>query len=146
VLRKPLSRLRWTRYWLKGLQSLFTGPLLMCRQCGAIHDQQGDLLAAGALATGVERRIDVYRRDMAYLRDAFGGVIIAAELVVVWMVAGPESFEAAQLLGAAGVGVGAAVPFAYFWRRARLAKRELRRLAEARRTGHVLQDPLDQQD
>jgi hypothetical protein len=80
---------------------------------------------------------------MAYLRDAFGGVIVAAELVVIWMIAGSEPVEIAQVLGAAAVGIGAAAPFTFFWRRARLARKELKRLSRARRDGHVLPDPLE---
>ncbi|HEX9692276.1 MAG TPA: hypothetical protein VGA22_09280 [Gemmatimonadales bacterium] len=143
ALRDPLRRLRWTRYWLKGFKSLFTGPMAVCGQCGAIFDQQGALVADGALATEVERRIELYRKDMAYLRDAFGGVIVAAELVVIWMIAGSEPVEIAQVLGAAAVGIGAAAPFTFFWRRARLARKELKRLSRARRDGHVLPDPLE---
>ncbi|MCH8948217.1 MAG: hypothetical protein IH789_11425, partial [Acidobacteria bacterium] len=62
--------------------------------------------------TDVERGLDQYRKDMAYLRDSFGGVIIASELVVVWLIAGPESYRLAQvvLAGAVGAKVGVINP------------------------------------
>jgi hypothetical protein len=103
ILRKPVRRLRWTRYWGLGWRSLFTGPLSVCPQCGAMYATDGTLLAAGAIETDAERRLNVYRRDMAYLRDSFGGVFIAAGVAVAWLAAGAESFELAKVLVAARV-------------------------------------------
>jgi hypothetical protein len=104
ILRKPVRRLRWTRYWGLGWRSLFTGPLSVCPQCGAMYATDGTLLAAGAIETDTERRLNAYRRDMAYLRDSFGGVFIAAGVAVAWLAAGAESFELAKVVGAARVG------------------------------------------
>jgi hypothetical protein len=96
-------------------------------------------MAAGAIQTDVERRLDGYRRDMAYLRDAFGGVVVAGEIAALWLALGPSGSGAAEVLVAASVGVGAVVPFSYFWRKALSAKRDLKRLREARRQGLILE-------
>lgn len=132
-LMRPLSRLRWSRYWWKGFKSLFTGPLWICNYCGAMYANDGSLLAAGAVATDAERRLDTYRRDMATLRDAFAGIIIAAELVAVWLIGGAESVAVSQLVATVTVGAAAVVPFAYFARKAHVAKRDLKQLRAARR-------------
>ena len=137
ILRHPLRRLRWTQYWWKGVVSLFTGPLRVCPQCGAIYSGDGDLLGVGAVMTDVETDLDQYRKDMAHLRDSFGGVIIASELVAVWLVAGPVSFHLAQVILAGAVGVGSFIPFAYFASKARHARRDLKQLTKARRSGYI---------
>ncbi|NIN12431.1 MAG: hypothetical protein GTO05_07155 [Gemmatimonadales bacterium] len=136
-----MRRLRWTRYWWRGVTSLFTGQLRICPQCGAMYSGEGELLAAGAIETDAERRLSVYRKDMAYLRDAFGAVFIAAEFVVIWLIAGTESMELAKVVAAASVGAGSLVPFFYFGRKARLAKRDLKQLRGARQRGQILQPP-----
>lgn len=109
----------------------------MCGHCGAIHATDGSLVASGAIATDAERRLDAYRRDMARLRDAFAGVVLVAEVVVAWLVFGPEGASAVQLAVAAAMGGGAVAPFLYFARRARLARKDLKRLQRLRR-GTVL--------
>jgi hypothetical protein len=136
VLRHPIRRLGWTRYWWQGVASYFTGQLRVCSRCGAVYNPDGDLLAAGAVATDTERRLDTYRRDMAYLRDAFGAVIIAAEVAVIWLAAG-QSVALVEAILAGVVGVGSFVPFVFFGRKARLAKRELKRLKEGRLRGEI---------
>jgi hypothetical protein len=141
ILRKPVRRLRWSRYWWQGVRSLFTGQLRVCNQCGAIYSNEGELVAAGAIETDTEQTLDVYRKDMAYLRDSFGGVIIAAELVALWLALGPEGASLAKVIIAGSVGAGALVPFLYFGRRARLAKRDLKQLGRARRSGQILGSP-----
>ena len=137
VLRRPLKRLRWTRYWWKGFVSLFTGPLRTCSQCGAIYANDGSLLAEGAVATEAEQKLDLYRKDMAYLRDSFGGVVIAAELVAVWLIAGPGAILGPEVAISVAVGVGALFPYMYFGRKARLAKKDLKELTAARRSGTI---------
>lgn len=137
LLRKPVRELRWSRHWLVGVQSLFTGPLRACVQCGAMYSNEGQLVAAGAIQTETERRLDVYRKDMAYLRDAFGGVVIAAEAVALWLAFGTGAVDIAKVVLAAGFGGAMFVPFGYFARKARLARRDLKRLREARRSGEL---------
>jgi hypothetical protein len=144
MLRKPVRRLRWTRYWGLGWRSLFTGPLSVCPQCGAMYSTDGTLLAAGAIETDAERRLNVYRRDMAYLRDSFGGVFVAAGVAVAWLVGGAESLELAKVVVAGGAGGLALVPFFYFGRKARLARKDLRQLRQARQSGSILKEPGQQ--
>lgn len=137
LLRQPVTRLRWTRYWWEGIKSFLTGPLSICRRCGAIYSSDGVLLAAGAVATETERQLNVYRKDMAHLRDAFAAVVIAAEIVVLWLVLGPEPVELAKVVLGGGVGLASLLPFWYFGRRASLARRDLKALREARRGGAI---------
>ena len=73
------------------------------------------------------------------LRDAFGGVVIAAECVALWMALGTASAEAAQVIVAASFGGAMFLPFTYFARKARLARRDLKKLRQARRSGEILQ-------
>jgi hypothetical protein len=138
-LAKPVRRLRWTRYWWRGVKSLFTGQMKMCSQCGAMYSSEGELLAAGAIETGAEHRLNIYRKDMAYLRDSFAGIFVAAELAVIWLVAGADSLELTKAIAAGSVGAVSLVPFFYFHRKARLAKRDLKRLRSARQEGRILQ-------
>lgn len=137
ILRRPVQRLRWSGYWLEGLKSLWTGPLSICAHCGAIYSSDGALLAAGAVETEAERRLNLYRKDMAHVRDAFAAVVIAAEIVVIWMLMGPEPAGLVKVLLGSGIGIGSLVPFWFFGRRARLAKRDLKALREARRRGAI---------
>ncbi len=136
-LRHPVRRLSWTRYWWQGIRSYFTGQLRICTRCGAMYTGAGELLAAGAVETDAERRLNTYRKDMAALRDGFAAVVIAAELAVVWLAGGTEVFELSKVLLAGGVGLGALGPFAFFARKAQLAKRDLKRLRTARRSGAI---------
>jgi hypothetical protein len=112
-------------------------PLRLCPACGAIHTWEGELLAAGAIETADELRLKAYRSDMARLRDGFGGVVIAAELAVIWMSAGTMTFPMIAPILAIATGAAALFPFAYFSRRAREAKFELRRLRAARLKGEL---------
>ncbi len=141
TLHHPVRRLRWTRYWWRGWVSLFTGPMYTCPQCGAMHSSQGQLIAAGAVQTAAEQQLDQYRRDMAYVRDSFAGVIIAAELVAVWLLAGPVSATVTQIVASAAVGVAAIVPYAYFSRKAHRARRDLKKLRQARRAAALPEGP-----
>ncbi len=72
---------------------------------------------------------------MARLRDSFGGVVIAAELAVIWMSAGAATFPVLAPVLAIAAGGAALFPFAYFGRKARQAKQDLKRLREARIKG-----------
>ena len=111
----------------------------MCPQCGAMYSTKGELLAAGAIETDAEHRLNIYRRDMAYLRDSFAGIFVAAELAVIWLVAGADSLELTKAVAAGSVGAVSLVPFFYFHRKARLAKRDLKLLRSARQEGRILQ-------
>lgn len=135
TVRRPLRRLRWTRYWWEGLKSLFTGPLAICGRCGAMYASDGTLLAAGAVETETEYRLSVYRRDMAYIRDAFGAVTVASAIVVAWLIVGPESVALTKVVLGVAVGAAALAPFTYFARRAHLAGKQLKAMREARRRG-----------
>jgi len=141
ILRRPVRELRWSRHWMQGVRSLFTGPLKVCHQCGAVYSPEGELVAAGAVETGTEHRLDVYRKDMANLRNAFGGVVIAAGALATWLAAGPQAYHLGQVIAVGSVGVAALVPFVFFDRKARLAKRDLKRLRKARRSGQILTPP-----
>lgn len=137
VLRKPVRRLRWTRYWWQGVKSLFGRPLQHCAHCGAVYSADGDLVAAGAIETDAERRLNVYRRDMAAIRDSFAGVVVGAELLVVYLLSGPEGATLTKVVLASGVGAGALVSHLYFGHKARLAKRDLKQMRAARRSGKI---------
>lgn len=112
-------------------------PLRLCPACGAIHTWEGELLAAGAAETADELRLKAYRSDMVRLRDGFGGVVIAAELAVIWMSASTTAFPAIAPILAIATGGLALFPFAYFSRKAREAKLEVKRLREARVKGQL---------
>lgn len=137
ILRSPLRRLWGTRYWWHGVQSLLAKPLRLCPACGAIHTWEGELLAAGVAETTDELRLKAYRSDMARLRDGFGGVVIAAELAVIWMSAGTMAFPVIAPVLAIATGGLALFPFAYFSRKAREARSELKRLRAARMKGQL---------
>jgi hypothetical protein len=138
ILSKPVRRLRWSRYWWDGMKSLLTGPMKQCGQCGAIYSNEGQLVAAGAIETEAEQRLNLYRKDMAFLRDSFAGISVAAGVAVWWLLSGGESLELARAIVAGSVGGAALVPFFYFGRKARLARRDLKQLRQARRSGHIL--------
>jgi hypothetical protein len=125
---------------LEGAKSLLTGPLKMCGQCGAIYSEDGSLVAAGAIETDAERKLDTYRKDMAYLRDAFGGVVVAAEAVALWLAFGTAAPELAKVIFSASLGGAMLFPFSYFARKARLARKDLKRLRQARRSGQILKN------
>jgi len=137
ILRHPVRRLRWTRHWGKGIASLFSRPLRACNHCGAMYSGDGDLLAAGALQTVPEQQLDQYRRDMAHLRDSFGGVFVAAELAAVWMMAGAQTANLAGAILAGSIGAAALLPFGFFHGKARRARRELKKMKEARLQGYI---------
>lgn len=126
VLRKPVQRLSWTRHWFKGFASLFTRPLRVCPKCGAMYSGDGELLAVGAVQTEPEQRLDGYRRDMAYMRDSFGGVIVASGLAGTWLLVGAESANVAGAIIAASIGLASIVPFGFFGSRVRRARKELK--------------------
>ena len=137
ILRHPVRRLWGTGYWWHGIRSLLARPLRVCPACGAIHTWEGELLAAGAAETADELRLKAYRSDMVRLRDGFGGVVVGAELAVIWMSAGTMSFPVlAPILAIATAGL-ALFPFVYFSRKAKEAKFELKRLREARLKGRL---------
>jgi hypothetical protein len=102
-----------------------------------MYTGEGELLAAGAVETEAERRINTYRKDMAYVRDGFGAVIVAAELAMIWLIAGAETFELTKVVLSGGIGVVALGPFVYFAGKARLAKRDLKQLKQARISGAI---------
>ncbi len=137
LLRRPLKRLRWSGHWWKGVASLFGRPLRACNQCGAIYSEEGDLLAVGAIQTNVEQTLDVYRRDMAYIRDSFGGVILAAALAATWLLASSGATNVTAGIIAVAVGAAAFVPFGFFVGKARLARKQLRRMKETRLKGQI---------
>lgn len=137
VLRKPVRRLRWTRYWWEGFKSLFGRPLRHCSYCGAIYSADGNLVAAGAIETEAERRLNVYRRDMSAIRDSFAGVVIGAQLLVIYFLAGAEGATVTKIVLAGGVATGALASHLYFGRKARLARRDLKRMRAARRSGQI---------
>jgi len=137
ILTKPVRRLSWTHHWWTGFSSLFGRPLRVCTSCGAIYSEEGGLLAAGAVQTEAEQKLDLYRRDMSYLRDSFGGVIVAAELAALWLVAGAESANPLGALLAASIGVVSFAPFGYFALKARRARKDLKLLKTARVKGQL---------
>jgi hypothetical protein len=132
ILRHPVRRLWGSGYWWQGIQSLLGRPLRVCPACGAIHTWEGELLAAGAAETADELRLKGYRSDMVRLRDGFAGVVIAAEVATIWMSAGTMSFPVLAPVLAIATGGLALFPFAYFSRKAKEAKSELKRLRDAR--------------
>jgi hypothetical protein len=137
MLLHPVRRLRWTRHWLKGIASLFTRALRICPQCGAMYSGDGELMAMGAVQTETEKTLDTFRRDMAHLRDSFGGVIVAGELAAVWLLAGLETANVAAAVLAASIGAGAVIPFALFGSKAREARKRLKRMKQERLRGQV---------
>ena len=137
ILRRPLRRLRWSRYWFKGFASFFGRPLRVCPNCGAMYSGEGELLAAGAVQTEEEVRLDLYRRDMAYLRDSFGGVIVASAIAALWLFFGAESVNVAAGILAASLGAATFVPFGFFGGKARTARKQLKEMKAVRIKGHI---------
>jgi hypothetical protein len=137
VLQHPLRRLRRTGFWWRGVKSLLGRPLKVCPRCGAIYTWEGELLGAGAAETAEELRLKTYRTDMARLRDSFGAVVVAAEIAVIWMSAGTTSFPTIAPILAIATGGAALFPFAYFSHKVRGARRDLKRLREARMKGRL---------
>lgn len=138
VLRHPLRRLRWTRYWWHGLASLVSQPLKVCATCGNIYTFSGRFVAAGVAETAAEMKAQGFRDDMANLRDGFATVVIASQIALVWTLAGPGSFEPTVSVLSAVVGGAALLPFVYFAKKTRQAKKELKRLRMARQQGELL--------
>ncbi len=134
ILTRPIKRLRWTRHLWQGVASLFRGPLRICNSCGAMYSERGELLAAGAVQTEFEQTLDKYRKDMSYVRDSFGGVVVASEMAVIWLIAGAPANVGGAVLAAA-IGVVALAPFGFFWRKVQLAKQDLRQLKKTRTRG-----------
>jgi len=93
--------------------------------------------------TADELRLSAYRSDMARLRDAFGGVVVAAELAVIWMSAGTTTFPVLAPILAIGAAGAALYPFAYFGQKARQAKKDLKRLRDARVKGELSPPQMD---
>jgi hypothetical protein len=137
ILRRPLRRLRWTRYWWRGLASLVSQPLRVCTKCGSIYTHQGVLVAAGAAETDPELRLRGFKDDMAHLRDGFATLVLLGEVGAVWtlMSAGSYDPRLTVLLGAIG-GVSL-VPVVFFARKASKAKRELKSMKRARLKGNT---------
>jgi hypothetical protein len=106
-----------------------------------MYSGEGELLAAGAVQTEVEQTLDLYRRDMAHLRDSFGGVIVAAELAAVWMMVGAQAANLSGAILAGSLGVVALVPFGFFHGKARHARRELKKMKQARIQGQIPPGP-----
>lgn len=102
-----------------------------------MYSEVGELLAAGAVQTEVEQKLDLYRKDMSYMRDSFGGVVVASEMAAIWLVAGAGTPNLGGAALAACIGVVALVPFGFFWHKVRVAKRELRQLKAARITSSI---------
>jgi len=102
-----------------------------------MFSSEGELLAMGAVQTQEELKLDLYRRDMAYLRDSFGGVIVASEIAAIWLVAGADAANVALAVLTGSIGVAAFVPFGFFGRKARTARKQLRRMKEARLRGQI---------
>ena len=132
VLRKPVRRLSWTRHWLRGFSSLLTRPLRVCPSCGAMYSGEGELLAVGAVQTEPELKLDGYRRDMAYVRDSFGGVVVASGLAGAWLMAGAETANLVGAIIAGSIGAVSIVPFGFFGSRVRRARKELKSMKAER--------------
>jgi hypothetical protein len=79
--------------------SLVSQPLLFCAACGSIYRTDGSLLATGAAETAVEVKAGGYRDDMVNIRDGFGTIVIASEIVVIWTLAGPGAYSPAVSVG-----------------------------------------------
>ncbi len=135
ILLHPVRRLRWTRHWFTGIASLFSRALRICPNCGAMYSGDGELMAVGAVQTDAEQRLDTYRRDMAHLRDSFGGVIVAGQLAAAWLIGGLESANVAAAITASSIGVLSIAPFVFFGSKARGAKKRLKLMKRTRLQG-----------
>ena len=137
ILRKPLRRLRWTRYWWVGLSSLGSQPLRFCPDCGALYGPRGNLLAKAVVETTTESKQRRFRDDMVGLRDGFGTVVVASGMTIGWTVFGPVTYDVAVAVWAAALGGASMLPFGYFARKAQKAKKELKRLRTVRIRGEL---------
>lgn len=144
VLRHPIRRLRWTRYWLTGFKSLFARPLKECRQCGAMFTWEEELIAEGVVETVQELKLRNLRDDLANMRNSFGTLFLAGEFAALWMWFGPAASDGAAPVVASAVAIVSLVPFAYFNRRVQLMKKQLKQIRTARTEGR-LRAPSDEE-
>ncbi len=135
ILKRPLKRLRWTRYWWRGVASLVSQPLRLCPQCGSIYTQAGALVATGAAETNVEIRLRGFKEDMIHLRDGFATLVLASEVGAVWTLMNAGSYDLGITLVMGTIGGLALIPFTFFARKASKARRELKSLKTARLEG-----------
>lgn len=135
ILKRPLKRLRWTRYWWRGVASLVSQPLRLCPQCGSIYTHAGVLVATGAAETNVEMRLRGFKDDMMHLRDGFATLVLASEVGAVWTLMNAGSYDLGVTVVMGAIGGLALIPFAFFARKASTAKRELKSLKTARLEG-----------
>lgn len=135
VLRHPIRRLRWTKYWSLGFKSLFGRPLKECLQCGAVYTWEEDLVAEGVVETAPELRLRNLRDDMANMRNSFGTIFLAGEFAALWMWFGPGIYEGAAPLVASAIAVLSLGPAAYFNRRVSQTRKRLKEIKEARAQG-----------
>ncbi len=135
ILKRPLKRLRWTRYWWRGLASFLSQPLRVCAQCGSIYTHAGVLVATGAAETNVEMRLRGFKEDMVHLRDGFATLVLASEVGAVWTLMSAGSYDLAVTVVMGMIGGLALIPFTFFARKASKAKRELKSLKTARLKG-----------
>ena len=132
ILRRPLHRLRWSKYWWRGLASFFGNPLKVCTKCGAIYTYRGDLVAAGAAETDAELRIHGFKKDMIILRDSFATIVLGGEIGAIWTLFYPGGYELSVTVALIAVGAGALIPTSYFAKQVRMAKRDIKALKRAR--------------
>ncbi len=137
ILKRPLKRLRWTRYWWRGLASLASQPLRLCPQCGSIYTQAGVLVATGAAETNVEMRLRGFKDDMIHLRDGFATLVLASEVGAVWTLMSAGSYDLMVTVAMGTIGGLALIPFTFFARKASQARRELKSLKTARLKGNT---------
>ena len=137
VLRHPIRRLRWTRYWLTGLKSLLARPLKECRQCGAMFTWEEELIAEGVVETVQELKLRNLRDDLANMRNSFGTLFLAGEFAALWMWFGPAAYDGAAPVVASAVAIVSLMPFAYFNRRVQLMKKQLKQSRTARTEGRL---------
>ena len=128
ILKRPLKRLRWTRYWWRGLASLVTHPLRVCTKCGSIYTHAGVLVAAGAAETDAEIRIRGFKSDMANIRDGFATLVLAGEVGAVWTLLNAGAYDLTVTIVMGTIGGLALVPFTFFARKTLKAKKELKAL------------------
>ena len=135
ILKRPLKRLRWTRYWWRGVASLVSQPLRLCPQCGSIYTHAGVLVATGAAETNAEMRLRGFKDDMIHLRDGFATLVLASEVGAVWTLMNAGSYDLGVTVVMGAIGGLALIPFTFFARKASTAKRELKSLKTARLKG-----------
>jgi hypothetical protein len=135
ILRRPLRRLRWTRYWWRGLASFVSQPLRVCTKCGSIYTYAGVLVAAGAAETDAELRLRGFKEDMAHLRDGFATVVLVGEVGAIWTLMNAGGYDPRLTVLMGVIGGLSLVPFTFFARKASRAKRELKGMKTARLKG-----------